>query len=240
VFQVVVLAASMPICVFTTLTSFYNNNYRLCNYPMAANYNNSAWFYDGLSRLVYGHALIDAQVYLLQFVPANSSVLIVGGGTGWILEELTKINPSGLRITYIEIAADMMARSRQRHTGLNEVYFINDAIENSSLNAKFDVVITPFLFDNFTAATTQKVFNHIHQVLKPGAIWLNADFQLTGKWWQNVLLKSMFLFFRVLCDVEASELPDVEGQFRLFEYNAVDERSFYGDFIMARVYKLQS
>ena len=71
--------------------------------------------------------------------------------------------------------------------------FVNDAIENVVLSADFDVVITPFLFDNFTEQTLQKVFNHIHNSLKPGGIWLNADFQLTGKWWQNVLLKSMLV-----------------------------------------------
>ncbi|MEO6980287.1 MAG: class I SAM-dependent methyltransferase [Mucilaginibacter sp.] len=204
---------------------------------MASNYNNSAWFYDRLSRLVYGRALINAQVYLLQFVPANSAVLIVGGGTGWILEELTKIHPSGLQITYVEIAADMMIRSKQRDNGLNEVVFVNDAVENVVISQGFDVIITPFLFDNFTEATAQKVFDHIHQLLKPGAAWLNADFQLTGKWWQSVLLKSMFLFFRVLCKIEASQLPDVEQLFNARGYRAVERRSFYGDFIISTAYK---
>jgi ubiquinone/menaquinone biosynthesis C-methylase UbiE len=206
---------------------------------MASNYNNSAWFYDSLSRLVYGRALINAQIYLLQFVPANSSVLIVGGGTGWILEELTKIYPSGLSITYVEIAADMMARSMRRNIGLNSVAFINDAIENVDVNEDFDVVITPFLFDNFTEATAQKVFNYIHQLLKPGAIWLNADFQLTGKWWQSVLLKSMFLFFRMLCKIEASQLPDVERLFTLGGFKALEGKFFYGDFVAARVYEIE-
>src|SRR5580698_1500791 len=114
---------------------------------MAANYNNSAWFYDRLSRMVYGSALIDAQVYLLQFLPAGSNILIAGGGTGWILEEIAKIHPSGLQITYVEVAAGMMGRSKKRNTGSNKVIFINDAIENISIK-HFDVVLTPFLFDN--------------------------------------------------------------------------------------------
>lgn len=205
---------------------------------MASNYNNSAWFYDRLSRLVYGRALINSQVYLLQFVPGNSAVLIVGGGTGWILEELAKIHPSGLQVTYVEVAADMMARSRQRHAGLNQVVFINEAIENVAIAGGFDVVITPFLFDNFTEATAQKVFNHIHQLLKPGAVWLNADFQLTGKWWQTVLLKSMFLFFRILCRIEARELPEVRRLFSSHGYQKVEWRNFYGDFIKSMVYSI--
>jgi ubiquinone/menaquinone biosynthesis C-methylase UbiE len=204
---------------------------------MPANYNNSAWFYDGLSHVVYGRALISAQVYLLQYVPAGASVLIAGGGTGWILEELTQIHPSGLQITYVEVAADMMTLSKKRNTGSNKVIFINDAVENVNPDIKFDVVITPFLFDNFTEQTTQKVFNHLHNLLKPGGLWLNADFQITGKWWQKVLLRSMFLFFRMLCNIEASQLPDVNSQFELYGYEVIDERTFFGDFIISIVYK---
>ncbi|ASU32819.1 class I SAM-dependent methyltransferase [Mucilaginibacter xinganensis] len=205
---------------------------------MPANYNNSAWFYDRLSRMVYGCALVNAQVYLLQYVPARAAVLIAGGGTGWILDELTKIQQSGLQITYVEIAADMMTLSKKRNTGNNEVVFINDAVERISFDKKFDVVITPFLFDNFTEETTGKVFNHIHRSLKPGGSWLNADFQLSGKWWQAILLKLMFLFFRILCNIEASKLPDVQKQFERRGYGVVEEKTFYRDFIISRVYQL--
>jgi ubiquinone/menaquinone biosynthesis C-methylase UbiE len=125
---------------------------------MAANYNNSAWFYDHLSKLIYGKALIRSQVYLLKLIPAKSRILIVGGGTGWILEEIAKIHPSGLVITYIEVAPKMVGLSRKRNAGNNEVIFINDAIENVPVRNDFDVIITPFLFDNFTGENFQKIF----------------------------------------------------------------------------------
>jgi ubiquinone/menaquinone biosynthesis C-methylase UbiE len=204
---------------------------------MSANYNNSAWFYDGLARLVYGRALINAQVYLLQFVSTEANVLIVGGGTGWILEELTKIHPSGLQITYVEVAADMMVHSKKRNVGFNKVTFINDAIEDLPADTIFNIVITPFLFDNFTNENMRKVFNHIHLMLKPGGLWLNADFQLTGKWWQFVLLKSMFLFFRLICGIEASKLPDIKQQFEKHGYKALEEQCFYGEFVVTTAYK---
>ena len=204
---------------------------------MAANFNNSAWFYDRLSRLVYGSAIINAQVYLLENIPAGAKVLIVGGGTGWILDEATKIHPSGLDITYVEVAANMMALSKKRGTGTNRLLFINDAIENVSLPADFDVVITPFLFDNFTEQTAQKVFGHTHEVLKPKGLWLNCDFQLTGKWWQNVLLRSMFLFFRTVCNIEGARLPGVEKLFGTNGYKTIAEQRLFGDFIISKVYK---
>jgi ubiquinone/menaquinone biosynthesis C-methylase UbiE len=206
---------------------------------MAANFNNVAWFYDGLSRLVYGRALVNAQVYLLQYIPANASILLVGGGTGWILEKITKLHPAGLNIAYIEVSAKMINLSKKRNIGNNSVVFINDAIENVVLPANFDTVITPFLFDNFTEQTLKKVFNHIHPLLKPGGIWLNCDFQISGKWGQRVLLKSMFLFFRIVCGIEASQLPDIEKHFEEHDYKTFARQTFFGDFIISKVYKFK-
>jgi len=203
---------------------------------MGANYNNSAWFYDRLSRIVYGKTLVNAQVYLLKHVPANSRVLIAGGGTGWILEELSNIHPTGLSITYVEIAEHMMALSQKRNIASNKVTFINDAIENVILPVDFDVVITPFLFDNFTEQTLVKVFDHIQPLLKKDGLWLNTDFQLTGKWWQQVLLKTMFLFFKVICGIEASRLPAIGKRFAEAGYKVVDRKTFFGDFIVSEGY----
>jgi ubiquinone/menaquinone biosynthesis C-methylase UbiE len=205
---------------------------------MSANYNNSAWFYDRLSHVVYGHALIKAQVFLLQYIPQNANILVVGGGTGWILEEIAKIQPDGLNITYVEVAPKMIALSKKRNTGSHQVFFINDAIENVALRSNFDVAITPFLFDNFTEPTLQKVFYHIQLSLKPKGIWLNADFQLTGKWWQHVLLKSMFAFFRIICGIEASQLPDIGKQFKMNGYEVIAQQGFFGDFMVSQVYQI--
>ena len=203
---------------------------------MAGNYDNSASFYDSLSRLVFGRALVNAQVYLLPYIPKNATILIIGGGTGWILDEITKLHPSGLAITYVEISANMMALSRKRNTGGNKVVFINKAIEQAELSPVFDVVMTPFLFDNFTEEHLPGAFDHINGALKPGGLWLYTDFQLTGRWWQYLLLKSMLLFFKVLCAVESWRLPDVAKQFGNLGYTAVEEKSFFKDFVVSRVY----
>ncbi|MDN3583904.1 class I SAM-dependent methyltransferase [Mucilaginibacter flavus] len=203
---------------------------------MAANFKNSAWFYDRLSRLVYGKAIVNTQLFLISYIKPNSNILIAGGGTGWILEEITRLYPSGLNITYVEVAPDMMALSRRRNTGNNQVTFINNVIEKASVSPDFDVAITPFLFDNFTQQTLITVFNKIHTLLKPGALWLNCDFQLTGKWWQAFLLKSMFLFFRIVCGIEASKLPEIVARFNSQRYKVLGERTLFGEFILARVY----
>jgi ubiquinone/menaquinone biosynthesis C-methylase UbiE len=204
---------------------------------MAANYDNSAWFYDRLSRVIYGKALVRAQVYLLQYIPAGSTMLIAGGGTGWILEEISKLHPSGLKITYVEISAKMMALSRKRSVSSNQVTYINEPVENMDGQNSYDVLITPFLFDNFTEQTLQTVFTHLHKQLKTGGIWLNTDFRPTGKWWQSFLLRSMILFFRIICRIEAKKLPEIEKCFGQHQYKVIDQKSFFGEFILSTAYQ---
>ena len=203
---------------------------------MAANYDNSAWFYDRLSKLVYGKALVRSQVYLLKYIPENSNILIAGGGTGWILEEIAQVHPSGLTLTYAEVSSNMMELSLKRKTGRNQVTFINDPVENIEIDILYDVVFTPFLFDNFTEQTLQQVFTRIHNRLKPGGIWLNTDFRPMGKWWHTLLLKSMIVFFRLICGIEAKRLPDIEKQFDQHQYQIIDQKSFFGKFILSTAY----
>ncbi|MFD0748620.1 class I SAM-dependent methyltransferase [Mucilaginibacter calamicampi] len=204
---------------------------------MANNYDNAAPFYDKLSRLVFGRALVNAQVYLLQFVPPATNILIAGGGTGWILDELTRLHPTGLHITYVELSPKMMALSQQKDTGANKVTYINSAIEDVFLDANFDVVITPFLFDNFSEQTAQKVFDHLNSALKPNGLWLYADFEPKDRLWQKTLLKTMHLFFKLLCSIEASRLPEVKNLFSKRHYTPVHSKAFFHDFIRAIAYK---
>jgi len=64
--------------------------------------------------------------------------------------------PSGLNITYVEIAAHMMALSQKRNTGSYNVTFINDAVENVALPTNLMSLLPRFCFDNFTEQTLKR------------------------------------------------------------------------------------
>jgi ubiquinone/menaquinone biosynthesis C-methylase UbiE len=210
------------------LTSFSNK--------LPSNYDNAARFYDHLSRLVYGETLVKAKTHFLHLIPANAKVLIAGGGTGRILEEITKIHPSGLSIAYAEVSEKMIALARQRKVGENEVSYINMPVEDVKLQPDFDVVITPFLLDSLSPDSFNIVFKHLHNLLKPSGLWLNTDFQLTGKWWQPLLLKSMYLFFKTIGCVENVDLPLIKKHFADYGYITIEEQTFFGEFVAATVY----
>jgi ubiquinone/menaquinone biosynthesis C-methylase UbiE len=206
---------------------------------MKGDYDRIASFYDRLSRLVFGKAIIASQRFLINAIPERAVVLIAGGGTGCILEEINHVHTSGLQITYIDSSAKMLALAEKRNTFENRVTFINQPLQEVSLQRVFDVVITPFFLDNFSDVTATQLFNRLDHSLKPGGLWLFADFYAdrNSPIWQKLLLKLMYLLFRLFCNIEAKDLPHTEKMFGEHNYYFISSRFFYKNFIRSVVYK---
>ena len=206
---------------------------------MPANYDNITTIYDFISRIVYGKSIVKAQVSLLKFIPPKSRLLIVGGGTGWVLEEIAKQHSTDLIIDYVESSAQMIAMSQKRNYGSNVIHFINLPIEQFEPDGLYDVILTPFLFDNFKEDKLEMVFTRLHAALKSKGMWLYADFEPINSnslFWQKLLLKIMYLFFRITCGIETSELINIQGYFAS-DFQILFKSHFYADFIQAVAYQ---
>jgi ubiquinone/menaquinone biosynthesis C-methylase UbiE len=195
-------------------------------------------FYDRLAKVVFGDEILRAQRFLLESIRPGSEILIVGGGTGQLLEDICKQYRSGLRIHYIELSEKMLALSRKRYTAQNELYFVNAAVQQVRLDCMFDVIITPFLFDNFSAGTCRFVFEKLNEALKPKGVWLYADFKIKKEkeWWQKPLLSLMYIFFKVWCGIEANRLHETDSIFTQHNFKVLRSKTFYHDFILSAVY----
>lgn len=205
---------------------------------MAVNYDTIAGSYDFISRVVFGKALVESQVCLLQYIPENSRVLIVGGGTGWILEALTETHQQ-LWIDYVESSAKMIARSQKRNCGTHRVNFIHTGAEHYNTQEKYDVILTAFFFDNFQAAKIQEIFTKLDRLCKPRGSWLYVDFvydKRNSPLWQKGLLKCMYFFFRVTSHVETRELVNMDFCFS-GSYAKTVEASHYRGFIKSILYE---
>lgn len=201
---------------------------------MKNNYDTIARYYDFLSRTIFRRSIINAQVCLLSYIKPNTSVLIVGGGTGWILE---KFQPAGLEITYVEISESMLELSKKRIQH-NNVEFIHQSIEDFTPSYQYDIILTPFLFDNFSAINAAAIFDKLHASLKTGGNWLFADFIDDPKQlWQQIMLKTMYLFFKVFARIEAGKLNDMDDLFSRYQYRKIFEKFHYGRFIYSAVYR---
>jgi ubiquinone/menaquinone biosynthesis C-methylase UbiE len=205
------------------------------------NYDSIARYYDFVHRLFYGQSEINAQTELLDYIKPGDRILIVGGGTGWILEKMSAVYPSGLRITYIESSVKMMELSRVRDCRRNNVSFVQERVEDwVGGDEVYDCILTGLFFDNFTAAHSAQIVQLLTPFLKRDGFWLDSDFYYPkgrGKLWQALLLKTMYVSARLICGVEAKRLPDMELIFRTAGYWSVNMSFHYQRFIRSVVYQ---
>jgi ubiquinone/menaquinone biosynthesis C-methylase UbiE len=206
---------------------------------MSNDYNRIAKIYDGLSRIIYQKSIVKAQVFLIQMIKSNDNILIVGGGTGWILDEIAKLQRQNLSVVYVEKSSSMINLAKKRNALSLKTTFIQNAVEGYNANEKFDVIITAFLFDNFKKEKIEFVFAKLDDYLKNRGIWLYADFvndQFNKKMWQQFLLKTMYTFFSITAGIETQELFNVQPYFAS-NYELITEEFYYSRFIQAKAYR---
>jgi ubiquinone/menaquinone biosynthesis C-methylase UbiE len=204
------------------------------------NYDPIARYYDLLSRVFFGRSEILAQVELLGYVAAGSRMLIVGDGTGWILEEIAHRYPAGLRITYVEPSGEMMRLARGRRVGASVVSFVELPVEEFVAEERFDCILTGFLFDNFSGVRAAQVVGQLYPMLESEGCWLFADFYCSrgeGRFWQRLMLRVMYFSARLICKVEAEALPDMDGLFAQAGLAPVHISWYYRGFIKAVAYR---
>jgi ubiquinone/menaquinone biosynthesis C-methylase UbiE len=204
------------------------------------NYDPIARYYDFLSRLFFGRTEIEAQVALLAFMAPGSRMLIVGGGTGWILEEIADRYPAGLRITYVESSGEMMRMARLRRVGASVVSFVELPVEEFVAEELFDCILTGFLFDNFSGVRAAQVVRQLYPMLERKGCWLFADFycqRRESRFWQRLMLRVMYFSARLICKVEAEALPDMDSLFAQAGLAPVHISWYYRGFIKAVAYR---
>ena len=171
--------------------------------------------YDALAFAVFGRRLQRAQVVFLDQIPVGATILLVGGGTGWLLEQVL-IRRQPRHVVYLEPSAQMIARASRRMLRRSVLGSVDFRVGDEQLlqpNERFDVILTPFVLDLFTEQTLQEQFiPRLSNALKPGGLWFITDFVRTQIWWQKALLWSMIRFFRLTAAIDARQLADWQQQ----------------------------
>jgi len=196
-----------------------------------------AGIYDFLVHLVFGKVLEEAQYYFLDELPEKGKVLIIGGGSGTILEKISTMN-SALKIYYVEASGAMMELAKKR-TVKNPVSFIQGNEQMLPSGVYYDAVLTPFFLDLFGPERLDNTLNILDQSLKVKGLWLFTDFYIPKKgisrFFGKTLIFIMYRFFRLLCRIDARRLPDFDLAFKNAGYNPVKTQLFYGGIVRSQV-----
>lgn len=209
------------------------------NASKAGGFDAIAPMYDALAAMVFWRSIRNAQLFYLSEIRKGGRVLILGGGTGWLLAELLRSNP-GCEIWYVETSARMIdiARSNIDNLPKARIHFIHGTQALLPLHIMYDAVIANFYFDLFSTPSLEPLLKQIHSVILPNGKLLVSDFVNNNLWWQSALLSVMYVFFRGICKIEASKLPDWQRLLIHCKFKLKFSKGFYGNFIRSVVYEI--
>ncbi|MFD2720308.1 class I SAM-dependent methyltransferase [Hymenobacter monticola] len=177
-----------------------------------------AWCYDALAGLVFGPAQRRAQQAALAGLPDGVArhLLILGGGTGWVLLEVLRRRPPAT-VLYLEASPKMLARARARllrecPQAAGQVEFRHGTQAALGPQEQFDAIITFFVLDCIAAPELPEALATLRRAQRAGAPWLLADFRPARRGWRHWLLAAMYWFFRLTTGLRARALPDLRAE----------------------------
>lgn len=195
-------------------------------------FNFIAKYYTFVSRLAFGNVLEVAKTSMYHKLPNNAKVLLIGGGTGVSLAYLLKLD-AGLKIDYVDASSEMIKLAKLR-VPKADVNFMCTAFEDHG-SAGYDVIITEFFFDLFTVAQIEEYIGSIKTKLGKNGVWIDTDFRLSNNLGNKILIKIMYLFFRVVSGVKAGSLVDCSPVRKANGFILSEEKKFKSGLITSRL-----
>ncbi len=171
-----------------------------------------------IERLCAGGKLQRCRTAFLNLIPTPSSVLILGEGNGRFLTAFCRRFPEA-DVMCVDASAKMLdlARLRLIREGLDatRVNFVQaDVLDWSPPREAFDLVVTHFFFDCFTADQLRQLLPLIASAGKPQAQWLMADFKLADaglkRLRSRVIIAILYAFFRLTTGLAASAITPLD------------------------------
>ncbi len=93
------------------------------------------------------------------------------------------------------------------------------------------------MLDCFPAELLPAALSRLHATRCPAAPWLLADFRPPRHWWQRLLLKTMYGFFRLSTGLRARRLPDLRAALAALGLRPRLVGTFFADTVEAVVFE---
>lgn len=168
-----------------------------------------------LETIAFGNSLQRARVAWLAAVVNPVRALIVGEGNGRFLCELLRLHPQ-VEIDCIDANGRMLQLARERvrreiPADEQRVKFQQQDVRSwSPPRDCYDLIITHFVLDCFTASEIEEVVGKLGDAAASNAIWLLADFstptQGASRWRAQLWVRAMYIFFRTFAGISGWRL----------------------------------
>lgn len=196
-----------------------------------ADFDRIAGLYNRLKKFIFGSQLDDASNYFLDQIPSRSKILIIGGGAGEILKNFT----SSQQIQYLELSTAMINRAQKVNSSASIEFIQSDLLEWKPID-KYDTIITSFVLDCFNENQLNLIFPKLKNALNTGGEWIQTDFYPKNRA-QNVLVKMMYIFFKLFTNLKTNRLSDFDAFFKKYNFIFKRKALFYHSMVESKIYQ---
>ncbi|WP_109832552.1 class I SAM-dependent methyltransferase [Reichenbachiella versicolor] len=196
------------------------------------NYNSIAPIYDLLKNCVFGKPIFKIQKAQLSEIQQEDLVLVIGGGTGYLLEHLHA------NVDYVD-SSYRMIRSAQRRDTRSSVTFHCCRLEELKPIVKYDYIISDFFLDLFSDEDLAKVIDLIKSMLRITGRLIVKDFGVPKTCYQSWLSYSMHTFFRLTTQLKRKRFADLESVLLRNGFKLKDQVFVRKGFINSWVFSLR-
>lgn len=182
------------------------------------NFDGIARPYRWLEYLTLGPALTRCRNHFLPELADRRTALVLGDGDGRFLARLLAGNPD-LEADAVDLSAAMLGLLSRRARGTHPT--ASARLRTYAMPAQaflptrtYDLVVTHFFLDCLTQEELERLVEQISKSLAPEACWLISDFQVpygAMRWPAQLLIRGLYLAFRVLTGLRVTRLPDHAG-----------------------------
>ena len=182
-------------------------------------FNRLSSIYDFVVWLVFGNKIQNLKRSFIQSRPTAENTLIIGGGTGEILEYALESNISS-RFVYAELSDQMIIKTKARISAddLSRIEFCNDYRATLG-EKKFNYIIVPFVLDCYRYKDVKIMLNEFTSALAHKGSIVFFDFNLSkedgfeSRQWKIYFIKLLYVFFRLTTSIPAKRLPSFSRLF---------------------------
>lgn len=204
-------------------------------------------YYDWAARICSFDQIFRSQSLALSWIDRSKlSILVVGGGTGRLLEEILDWFDRAY-VEYIDSSPEMIAQttltlSRRSRRDQERVVLRCVDIQVCSFSRTFDLCITPYVLDVFLQPEAISVIRRIDSVLENSGHLLYSDFAHPRKIniLRRLVISGLYKAFRYICGLQARELPILEPTWRTLNYRLIQSQTFAGGFLLSQLWERPS
>ncbi len=189
---------------------------RFFEFPMM-NFDRVAPYFKRLEKIVFNNQMQGCRTAQLGILPSVKKAALIGEGDGEFLIEFLKHSDCE-QVHYIDSSQKMLdlAQKRLRESSLHALdrveFYHRDLILEAMPDQGYDLIVTNYFLDVFTQQALNECVSKIAASCKESALWLYADFQISGGRLQQfraiLWIKVMYLFFRLVAQIQAQTLID--------------------------------